>query len=61
MMSINNEIRDLLLKESSSGLIRDAARRGGMRLLNEDGIRLINEGVTTLDEILRVTKDECMD
>ncbi len=61
MMSINNEIRELLLNESSTGLVRDAARRSGMRLLNEDGWRLVHEGVTTLDEVLRVTKDECVD
>ncbi len=55
-MDTSNEIRQMILKNCSSGEIREAARRGGMRGLAEDGWRLVRAGVTTLEEVLRVTK-----
>ncbi|MDX9754403.1 MAG: GspE/PulE family protein [bacterium] len=61
MMDMNNEIREMILKDCSSGEIRDAARKHGMRVLSEDGWRLVTEGVTTIDEVLRVTKTEYTD
>jgi len=48
----------MILKNSSSGEIREVARRYGLCTLSEDGWRLVAEGVTTVDEVLRVTKDE---
>lgn len=58
IMQLNEELRQMILKEVSSGQIREAARRYGLRTLSEDGWRLLGEGVTTVDEVLRVTKDE---
>ena len=55
-MDSNNEIRRMILKNCSSGEIREVARRCGMRGLSEDGWRLIHAGVTTPEEVLRVTK-----
>jgi len=69
-MDSDNEIRQLILKNASSDLIRDAARRGGMKTLAEDGWRLVRQGVTTVEEVLsvttakevaRTTKNETMD
>jgi hypothetical protein len=57
-MDTNNEIRQLILKNCSSGEIREAARRNGMRTLADDGWRLVSQGVTTPEEVLRVTKDQ---
>jgi len=54
-MDTDNEIRELILKRGSSDLIREAARRGGMRTLAEDGWRLVGLGVTTVEEVLSVT------
>jgi general secretion pathway protein E/type IV pilus assembly protein PilB len=54
-MDTNNEIRELVLKSASTDLIRDAARRAGMRTLAEDGRRLVEAGVTTIEEVLSVT------
>ncbi len=56
MMDMNEEVRQLLLKGRSSVEIREAARRGGLRLLVEDGWRLVREGLTSPDEVLRVAK-----
>jgi hypothetical protein len=54
-MDSDNEIRQLVLRNASSDQIRDAARRGGMKTLAEDGWRLVRLGVTTVDEVLSVT------
>src|SRR5437762_7164873 len=54
-MDSSNEIRQLILKNSSSDLLRDAARRDGMKMLAEDGWRLVRLGVTTVEEVLSVT------
>ena len=43
-MDSDNEIRQLILKNASSDVIRDAARRAGMRTLAEDGWRLVRHG-----------------
>ncbi len=54
-MDTNNEIRQLLLKNASTDLIREAACRNGMKTLAEDGRRLVEAGVTTMEEVLSVT------
>ncbi|MFM8334372.1 MAG: GspE/PulE family protein, partial [Opitutaceae bacterium] len=54
-MDTNNEIRQLILRNGSTDLIRDAARRAGMTTLAEDGRRLVREGSTTIEEVLSVT------
>jgi hypothetical protein len=54
-MDSDNEIRQLILKNSSSDLLRDAAKRAGMKMLAEDGWRLVRLGITTVEEVLSVT------
>ena len=54
-MDSDNEIRELILKSASTDIIRDAARRGGMKTLAEDGWRLVRAGITTVEEVLSVT------
>jgi len=54
-MDTDNEIRQLILKHSSSDVIREVAQRGGMRTLAEDGWRLVRQGITTVEEVLSVT------
>jgi type II secretion system protein E len=54
-MDSDNEIRQLILKSASSDVIRDAARRAGMRTLADDGWRLVQLGITTAEEVLSVT------
>lgn len=54
-MDSSTEIRRLVVQNASTDLIREAARRGGMRTLAEDGRRLVEDGVTTIEEVLSVT------
>lgn len=57
-MDASQEVRRLILKNASSGEIREAACRRGLRALSDDGWRLVREGVTTPEEVMRVTKDQ---
>ena len=54
-MDTNVEIRQLILKNVSTDVVRDAAIRYGMKTLAEDGWRLVRLGVTTVEEVLSVT------
>ena len=54
-MDTNEEIRQLILKNASSDVIRAAAGRSGMTTLAEDGWRLVRMGITTVEEVLSVT------
>jgi general secretion pathway protein E len=58
MMPITEDVRILLLERASVASIRKAAMTHGMRSLRQDGWRLVRAGLTTVEEVLRVTKDE---
>jgi len=60
MMEMNYEVRQMILKACSSGQIAEVARRQGMRTLSEDGWRLVRKGITTPEEVMRVTKDHTL-
>jgi type II secretion system protein E len=59
-MDLTNDIRQMVLKDCSSGEIREAAVRAGLRSLSDDGWRLIGMGITTPEEVMRVTKDQTL-
>jgi len=58
MMPVTDEIRAQILERCSSRDIRKTAMKQGMNSLRSDGWRLIREGKTTPEEVLRMTKDE---
>ncbi len=58
VMPITEAVRAMILEHTSSGEIRKTAARQGMWSLREDGWRLVRDGRTTVEEVLRVTKDE---
>ncbi len=55
VMEVDKDMRFLIDKGASSEELRDAALQKGMTPLSEDARRKVLEGVTTLDEMLRVT------
>ena len=57
-MVVTEEIRSLLLNNASARDIRIQAKKEGMYDLRLDAKRYLYAGVTTIDEVLRVTKDE---
>ncbi len=57
-MTVTEPIRGLILNRASAGEVRKVAQEDGMKGLREDGWRLVLDGRTTIEEVLRVTKDE---
>ncbi len=55
ILSLNDEIRELIVARQPVRLIREAARRNGTRFLREAAVELVRRGETTLQEINRVT------
>ncbi|MEX0856039.1 MAG: ATPase, T2SS/T4P/T4SS family [Gemmatimonadota bacterium] len=54
LLVMDDELRTAMHEDPSAGRITRIASTKGMRLLHEDGVRLIREGVTTGEEVLRV-------
>src|SRR3984957_9203213 len=59
-MDMNAEIQERILRNCSSGEIREAALRNGLRSLSDDGWRLVRQGITTPEEVMRATKDQTL-
>jgi general secretion pathway protein E len=57
MMEVNDEQRRLIIANEDAGVLTRAARKNGMRNLREDGWRKIRAGVTTVEEVMRVTQE----
>ena len=55
VMLIKDELKELILEGASSAEIKKAAIRLGMKTLRMSGMTKIAEGVTTIDEVMRVT------
>jgi general secretion pathway protein E len=57
LLSTNDSLRSLIHDKASEAALRDAAQRNGMRSLRDDGQRLVDAGITSAEELLRVTRD----
>lgn len=57
LMEMNEELRRLIMHNEDASVLTDSARRNGMRNLREDGWEKIARGVTTVEEVLRVTQE----
>jgi type IV pilus assembly protein PilB len=55
MMSVNDEIRDLILHNAPVAGLAVAAKTNGMKTLRQAGLIKVLEGTTTIEEVLRVT------
>ena len=55
IMNLDDEIRDLIMRQASTQVLRDAAKKRGMRTLRECGLLSIFDGETTIDEVIRET------
>ncbi len=55
IMALDDHLRDLIMQESSTNVLRAEARKRGMRTLRECGLMAIYEGQTTIDEVVRET------
>ncbi len=57
MMDVNDEVRKLIMNNADASVLTRTARKNGMRNLREDGWRKIEDGVTTVEEVMRVTQE----
>jgi type IV pilus assembly protein PilB len=55
ILVVDDAIRDLVMRRASTGLIRNEARKRGMRTLRESGLLGIYDGVTTIEEVVKET------
>ena len=58
LLVMNEELRSLLMRQADAATLEQAARRGGLRTLYEEGLRQAVAGITSLDEVLRVTRGD---
>ncbi|HWP57284.1 MAG TPA: type II secretion system ATPase GspE [Candidatus Acidoferrales bacterium] len=58
LLKATPEICNLIVQRKEAGAIRSLAQAQGMRLLREDGCEKARAGITTLAEVLRVTREE---
>ncbi|MFP4176157.1 MAG: GspE/PulE family protein [Planctomycetota bacterium] len=58
IMNMNDEIRDLLMTDASTGELRTCARKHGARALRHSGLLAVFDGDTTVEEVARATVTE---
>lgn len=58
IMLLDEPIRKMILENASATDLKRAAMRGGMRTLRQNALRRAREGVTSLEEVLRVTNND---
>ena len=57
-LTLNDALRRLLMQHADASDIERAARESGMRTMYEDGLRKALAGLTTVEEVLRVTQED---
>nr|MBU1328158.1 type II secretion system ATPase GspE [Candidatus Omnitrophota bacterium] len=55
VLSMNDPLRELVAKGASIGAIRDKAKEVGARSLLQSGIKKVEEGLTSIEEVLSIT------
>ncbi len=58
LLMVDDEVRTLVLSGASAVAVARKAKEQGMRTLRDDGIRVVMEGGTSLDEVMRVTQED---
>lgn len=56
VLKMNDAIREAITNKENAEVIQKEAIKSGMTTMLEDGIQKVKEGVTTLEEVIRVTK-----
>jgi type IV pilus assembly protein PilB len=58
VMTMKEEVKELVLSRASTSEVKKEAIRLGMKTLRQSGIAKIREGVTTIEEVLRATVED---
>jgi general secretion pathway protein E len=59
-LKMTDDVQKLILGKKDSNIIKEAARKNGLRTLREDGWLKVKQGITTISEVLRVTQEEVL-
>ena len=57
LLVVDDQIRAQIHAQAPESEIRSTAIAAGMHLMRDDGERLVREGITTAEEVMRVTRD----
>jgi general secretion pathway protein E len=60
LLIVDDDVRALIMKNSDAATIRRDATSRGMPTLREDGTRKVLEGLTTIEEVMRVTQEDLL-
>lgn len=58
ILLMDDDIRQMIMGRSDSSTIKNRAQEKGMRTLKEDGAKKVIAGITTTEEVLRVTEED---
>lgn len=58
IMILDDDMRELIMKQASTQLLRNESRKRGMRTLRQSGLMALYDGMTTIEEIIRETMVE---
>ncbi|GAI63148.1 unnamed protein product [marine sediment metagenome] len=54
LIVLEEEFRALIISKASSNIIKDTAIKKGMKTLKDSGLEKVMQGITTLEEVIRV-------
>ncbi|MDH5533909.1 MAG: GspE/PulE family protein [Candidatus Pacebacteria bacterium] len=57
VLTIDDDIRQAIVEKKDASTIRDIAIKNGMNTMAQDGLEKVKQGVTTIEEIIRVTQE----
>ena len=60
LLAVNDDVRSLLMRRSDSTTIKKAAMKRGMLTLRQDGLGKVIKGITTTEEMMRVTQEDIL-
>lgn len=60
LLVVDDEIRQLVLKNVDANTIKRTAMSKGMYTLRDDGADKIIRGITTIEEVMRVTQEDSL-
>ncbi len=61
VLLVDDKIRRMILDRTNTGVIKKAALKKGMRTLRMDGALKVQEGITTIEEVIRVTQEDIIE
>jgi general secretion pathway protein E len=61
LLLVDAEICSMVIRQAPAGVIKEYAISKGMKTLREDGLEKAAAGITTIEEVLRVTQEDYAD